>query len=74
MGSGWPAVLAPSAAAPTAELSRNFTNEKRFTWTAVLLGEHFMPAKNPVKLRRRIAVRLKRLALCSYFVCYMLNV
>jgi len=49
MGSGWSAVLAPRAAAPTAELSCNFTSEKRFTWTAALPGEHFMPFKNPVK-------------------------
>lgn len=52
MGSGWSAVLAPRAAAPTAELSRNFTSEKLFTCTAVLLGEHLMPAKNPVRKKK----------------------
>ena len=53
MGSGWSAVLAPRAAAPTAELSRNFTSEKLFTRTAVLLGEHLMPAKNPVRKKTK---------------------
>ena len=59
MGSGWSAVLAPRAAAPTAELSRNFTSEKLFTCTAVLLGEHLMPAKNPVRKKK-----LKDLKIC----------
>ena len=48
IGSEWSAVFAPRAAAPTTELSRNLTNEKRFTWTAALL-EHRLPVTNPTK-------------------------
>ena len=72
MGSGWSAVLAPSAAAPTAELSRRFTSEKRFTFTAELLGEPFMPAKNPgKKLEDKLPLR-SWIPHYYYYHCYEL--